>query len=342
MARGARRDAVRKKLNEKLNQKLNQDRQESTQFEPASRPTCLCYASLVHRQRFHLILYPLCALALLLTLAAAAQQAPSGQKIIKDQAEYNAYMAALNTQDATARAKALESFVQQYPRSVVLVDALQQEMSAWQTAGDSAQVGKVAKRLLAVDSGNVRVLGIVVALDRVSAEKGDTAALNEMCIDATGGMRAVPMWRKPANMTDADFASLSKLMNDIFIGAEGYCAVQEKDYSQARDWLTRAIQIDPANVQDLYQLAIADLETTPADADGFWYCARAIHLAQTAAMPQSASGMVNYCKAKYTSYHGADDGWDAMAAGTAAQDTLPRNFAREIKPAPKAPASPQK
>ena len=338
MARRARRDAVRKKLNEKL----NQNRQEKTRRGPSSRPPRVCYASLVHRLRFHLVLCPLCALALLLTLAAAAQQAPSGQKIIKDQAEYNAYMAALNTQDATARAEALESFAQQYPRSVVLVGALQQEMAAWQAAGDSAQVSKVAKRLLAVDSGNVRLLGIVVALDRVSAEKGDTAALNEMCIDATGGMRAVPMWRKPANMTDADFASLSKLMNGIFIGAEGFCAVEEKDYSQARDWLTRAIQIDPANVQDLYQLAIADLETSPAYADGFWYCARAIHLAQTAAMPQNASGMVNYCKVKYTSYHGADDGWDAMVAGTAAQDTLPRNFARDIKPAPKAPASPQK
>ena len=320
MAGRARRDAVRKKLNEKL----NQDRQEKARQGPSSRPPRVCYASLVHRQRFHLAHRPLCALTLLLTLVAAAQQAPSGQKIIKDPAEYNAYMAALNTQDATARAEALESFAQQYPRSVVLIDALQQEMAAWQ------------------DSGNVRVLGIVVALDRMSAEKGDAAALNEMCIDATGGMRAVPMWRKPANMTDADFASLSKLMNDIFIGAEGYCAVEEKNYSQARDWLTRAIQIDPANVQDLYQLAIADLETTPADANGFWYCARAIHLAQTAAMPQNASGMVSYCKAKYTSYHGADDGWDAMVAGTAAQDKLPRDFARDIQPAPNAPASPQK
>ncbi len=338
MARRARRDAVRKKLNKKL----NQDRQESTQFEPASRPTRLCYASFVHRLRFHQTLRPICALSLFLALAAPAQQPSSGQKVIKDPAEYNAYMAALNTQDATARAEALESFAQQYPRSVVLVGALQQEMAAWQTAGDSAQVGKVAKRLLAVDSGNVRVLGIVVALDRVSAEKGDTAALNEMCIDATGGMRAVPMWRKPANMTDAEFASLSKLMNDIFVGAEGYCAVEEKNYSQARDWLTRAIQIDPVNVQDLYQLAIADLETTPADADGFWYCARAIHLAQTAAMPQNTSGMAGYCKAKYTSYHGADDGWDAIVAGMAAQDTLPRDFAGDIKPAPKTPATPQK
>ena len=304
----------------------------------------MCYASLVQRLRFYLARQPFPALGLIVALAISAptQQAATGQKVIQNPAEYNSYTAAVNTQDATARAEALESFVQQYPRSVVLIDALQQEMAAWQMAGDSTQVGKVAKRLLAVDSGNVRVLGIVVALDRVSAEKGDTASLNEMCIDATGGIRAVPMWRKPVSMTDAEFASLSKLMSDIFTGAEGYCAVEEKNYSQAKDWLTQAIQIDPANVQDLYQLAIADLETTPADANGFWYCARAIHLAQTAAMPQNASGMVSYCKAKYKSYHGGDDGWDAIVAGTAAQDTLPRDFARVVKPAPNASASPQK
>ena len=138
--------------------------------------------------------------------------------------------------------------MQQYPQSVVLTDALEQELAAWQTVGDSSQMKRVAKRLLAADPGNVRVLGIVVALDRVSAAQGDLASLNEMCVEATGGMREVPTWRKPAGMSDTDFAALSKLMNDIFIGAEGFCAVQEKNYPEARDWFARALQIDPSNV----------------------------------------------------------------------------------------------
>lgn len=134
------------------------------------------------------------AVALIAPLAA---QAPAGPKVIGDPAEYNAYMAALHVQDATARGEALEAFVQQYPQSVVFKDALEQEMAAWQTAGDSAKVRKVAQRMLAADPGNVRVLGIVVALDRVSAMQGDANALNEMCVDASGGMLAVPMWRRP-------------------------------------------------------------------------------------------------------------------------------------------------
>ena len=287
----------------------------------------------------------LASFTLLLALAAAsaAQQAPPGQKVIKDQAEYKAYTAAVNTQDATRRAEGLEAFAQQYPQSAVLTDALEQELAAWQAVGDSSQMKRVAKRLLAADPGNVRVLGIVVALERVSAAQGDLASLNEMCVEATGGMREVPMWRKPANMTDTDFAALSNLMNDIFIGAEGFCAVQEKNYPEARDWLARALKIDSANVQDVYELAIADLETTPLDANGFWYCGRAIYLAQSAAIPQDASAMVNYCKAKYKEFHGGDDGWYPLLTAAATQDAPPADFARQIKPAPAAstPVVPQ-
>jgi tetratricopeptide (TPR) repeat protein len=273
-------------------------------------------------------------LLLAFTIAATAQQPASSQKTIQDPAEYSAYSAAVNTADATARAEALEAFVQQYPKSVVLTDALEQEMAAWQAAGDSKHVMNVAKRLLAADSGNIRALGIVVALDRVSAAQGDNAALNEMCVDASGGMLEVPMWRQPADMSEGDFVNVSKLLNDIFTGAEGYCAVEQKNYSQAREWLGRALKIDSTNVQDTYQLGVADIESTPLLPEGFWYCAHAVHLAQNAAIPQDASSMAAYCKAQYAKYHGADDGWDALLASVATEDAPPPDFAARIKLAP--------
>ncbi len=252
---------------------------------------------------------------------------------IHDPAELGAYTAAIQTQDPTARAEALEAFIQQYPHTAVLTDAMEEEMAAWQIAGESNEVMKVAKRLLAADAGNIRALGIVVALDRVNAAKGDDAALNEMCVDASGGMLAVPMWRQPANMSPADYVRLSNLLNDIFIGAEGYCAVEQKNYSQAEDWLQRALKIDPTNVQDTYQMAVADLESTPLNVQGFWYCARAIDLAQAAAIPQDATSMVTYCKGKYSKVHGADDGWDALLTSVADEGAPPPDFAAKIKPA---------
>ncbi len=182
--------------------------------------------------------------------------------VIHDQAEYDAWTAASNTQDPKERAEAMEAFAQKFPKSVVAKNALEDAMTDWQSTGDTVKVLEVAKELLAEDSGNVRALAIVVALDRVSAAQGDTSALDELCLDSTGGMREISMWQKPSNMTDADFALLHKQMDLIFDGAAGYCALQQSNFSQARDWFTRAYQIDATNLQDIYQLAIADLEYT--------------------------------------------------------------------------------
>src|SRR5215472_12544466 len=60
--------------------------------------------------------------------AADQTNVPTNQKVIKDQAEYNAYMTALNTTDPAARAAAMEAFLKQYPNSIVKLEALEQAM----------------------------------------------------------------------------------------------------------------------------------------------------------------------------------------------------------------------
>ena len=270
-----------------------------------------------------------------------AQADAPGKIVIHDQFEYDAWVAASNTQDPKDRAEAMEGFAQKYPKSVVAKSALEEAMTDWQSAGDSVKVLEVAKELLAEDSSNVRALAIVVALDRVSAAQGDSSALDELCLDSTGGMREISMWQKPPNMADADFNLLHKQMDLIFDGAAGYCALQQSNFSQARDWFTRAYQMDATNLQDIYQLAIADLEMTPLDAHGFWFCAKAMQLAKKSTPANVAAGMESYCKPKYAAYHGSDNGWDAIVSAGATQATLPPDFAKGITQAP-APSSPPK
>ena len=48
--------------------------------------------------------------------AQGGQAAPTGPTI-KDPAEYNAYVTALNQSDPAAKAQALDTFLQQYPRA---------------------------------------------------------------------------------------------------------------------------------------------------------------------------------------------------------------------------------
>ena len=75
--------------------------------------------------------------------AATDQQAnvPTSQKVIKDPAEYNAYITALNTTDPAAKGQAMEAFVAQYPNSIVKMDALEQAMGAYQHGRKLAESG---------------------------------------------------------------------------------------------------------------------------------------------------------------------------------------------------------
>jgi hypothetical protein len=267
----------------------------------------------------------------------SGQGSAAGKKIIRDQAEYNSFIAATNTQDPKEQAEAFESFAEKYPKSVVATDALEQAMSDWQKVGDSVKVLEVAKEILASDAGNVRAMAIVVALDRVSAAQGDSSALDELCLKSTGGMREVSMWQKPKDMSDADFAKLHKQMEVIFTSAAGYCALEQRNYSQAHDWFLRVVQMDATDLQDMYLLAIADLELNPIDVNGFWYCARAIRLAEASPNEQSAGGMEAYCKPKYIAYHGSEEGWNGVMEMGAVQMAPPAEFAKAITAAPKLP-----
>src|SRR3569832_1916826 len=88
----------------------------------------------------------------------AAPPAPAGQKVVKDAAEYNAYMLALNATDPSLKIQAFEAFLTTFPASILKTDALEQLMAAYQGVGDTASLEGAARRLVAVEPRNVRAL----------------------------------------------------------------------------------------------------------------------------------------------------------------------------------------
>jgi tetratricopeptide (TPR) repeat protein len=264
-----------------------------------------------------------------------ASQTPTSQKVIKDPAEYNAYITALNTTDPAAKAAAMEAFVQQYPNSIVKIDALEQAMAAYQQANNQAKVEDTAKRILQLDQNNIRALAIVAFIDRTKASTGNAQALQSTCSESEAGLQHLPTWQKPEGLSDADFQKLKNQMSNIFEGAAGFCALQAKNYAVAKEHYTKSLQIEPNNYGDMYQLAIAELNSNPMELTGFWHCAKAMNLAQAipngAAAVQSING---YCKAFYHNYHGNDQGWDQFVQQTGALTAPPSNIAQMITPKP--------
>ena len=264
----------------------------------------------------------------LIAQVAVAQES----KTIKDPAEYNAYIAAYNTQDPAHKAAAMEAFVAQYPASIMRMEALEQARAAYQAAGDVQKLEDMCRLILKDNPNDVQSLALITAIGR---NRGTAQSAAEARAQAEKGLQLLPTWKKPEGTSDADFEKVRNQMTIVFNGAAGFGALQVKDYATARNYYMKTIQsvqLDANNVQDVYQLSIADLELNPVDVDGFWYAAKAMNLAGSNVA--AANSISAYAKAKYRNYHGSYDGWDQIVAAASSQNAPPTGFS--VKPAPTA------
>lgn len=260
------------------------------------------------------------------------QSATASQKLIKDADEYNAYIKALNTVDPARKAAAMEAFIARYPKSVVHLDALEQAMNAYQQSGNTAKVEDVANRILKLDANHVRALAVVTVLERARATQGQADALAKVREHAELGLKMLPGWKKPEGTDDATYKKMRSQITGVFNGAAGFAALQAKDYAKAAGYYRIAVELDPGNLQETYQLAIAELQSDPIDPRGFWHVARAIALAKN--NPAALKSITDYGKARYRKYHGGEDGWDEIVARAASQAAPPADFAASIRAAP--------
>src|SRR5271156_6621658 len=252
--------------------------------------------------------------AICLPPAALAQDqgSQSGQITIKDPAEYNAYTSAIGQSTPAAKAAAIESFLQQYPNSVVKADLLELLMGAYQQTGDTAKTYDAAKRLLQADPNNLRALIVAVYVGKQQAN-GDQAKLDEAAALAQRGQNAT----KPANMSEADFQKLKDVAAPIFADVVGADDVAKKDYKGAIASYTAELHAakDPAQTSqvpmlpDTYYLGTAYVQEDPKDlVNGIWFLARA---AQYLPEPYktTAEKAAEYW---YNKYHGSMDGFDQV------------------------------
>jgi tetratricopeptide (TPR) repeat protein len=256
---------------------------------------------------------------------APAQPAPQ-KKEIKDPAEYNAYVGAVQQSDTAAKISGLEAFVTQYPNSVMKEDALEQLMTAYQQAGNTTKMLDTAQKVLQANPCNLRALA-VVAFTKQSMATGANAQQNLSDAGQAGekGLQCLPTAAKPEGTTQAEWDKLKATTTGIFNNSAGMNAYAAKDYAKAEQFLRAAVQADPTNLTEVYYLALADLQLGSAenDVEGLFYVARAANL-QTSA--QGKDQIVKFGKSKYVKYHGSEDGWNDLLALTATAPAPPANF----------------
>jgi hypothetical protein len=261
--------------------------------------------------------------------------APAGQSaapVIKDPAEYNAYVGAIQQSDANAKISGLEAFITQYPNSVMKNQALEILMGTYQQAGNAKKTMDTATKLVTADTCNVRALALLAYFDRVMAQGGDPNA-KQLLTDGKKygqqGLDCLPKFNKPENTSDADFQKTKDQMTQIFHAAIGISCLQDKDNACAVTHLKPAVDASPDTQKDfslVYPLALAYLGQTPPDSqNGIWYAARAAAVAPPAAQAQ----VEKYARSQYIKFHAGEDGWAELLA--AAKANGPQVA---IKPAP--------
>ena len=246
--------------------------------------------------------------------APAQAQAPASQApVIKDPAEYNAYVAAIQQKDANAKISGLEAFLTQYPNSVMKNQALEVLLGTYQQAGNADKAIQTATKLVAAEPCPVPALFLLAYLNRVKAQGGDANGKQESA-DAEKygqqGLDCLPKYTKPEGTSDDDFKKQVATMQENFAAGVGWGALQDKDNAKAAQFLKQAIDANPPDSQKdlalLYPLALAYLQQTPPDyQNGAWYASRAAAVAP----PQSEPGIEKYARSQYVKFHAGDDGW---------------------------------
>jgi len=255
---------------------------------------------------------------------SSAQPAPAPQKKeIKDPAEYNAYVGAVQQADPNAKISGLEAFLTQYPNSVMKEDALEILMGTYQQKGDATKMGDTAQRLLQLNPNNVRALALLCYTERVQAQGNVNPQQNLQLAEQNcqKGLAALQNFAKPDGMSEQDYQNLKKQMAGIFNAGCGIAALQKKDFPTATKSLRVAVEATPTDFSIVYPLALAYLQSNPQDVvNGSWFAARAVALAPAQMQPQ----IEKYGKSQYTKYHGSDQGWsDILAQAKASTTGLP-------------------
>jgi tetratricopeptide (TPR) repeat protein len=264
---------------------------------------------------------------------ASPAQPQTQKKEIKDPAEYNAYVGAVQQSDPAAKISGLEAFLTQYPNSVMKEDALELLMGTYQQANNQAKVIDTANRLLAANPNNARALVLLAYNERATQKWADAKQ------HAEHGLAALDKMPKADNVSEADFAKQKTPLAGLLNSVAGFSALQLKDYAEAQKYLRPAVEGDPNNVENVYPLALAYLTATPPDdVNGLFFIARAANLVSD---PKGKDSIIKFGRSRYAKYHGTDQGWDDLLAQTKTTPLPPAGFtiAKYVPPTPQQQAA---
>ena len=252
---------------------------------------------------------------------------------IKDPAEFNSYQTASQQSDPTAKASALESFLETYPQSVVKTAVLDQLIDTYQGLGDADKTLSAASRMLQLDPSNMKAIFISVFIKKGQCGKTQDA---QACDDAAALAQRGLTASKPADTPAGDWKKLTGATYPVFHSAIALDdVVSKKDFKSAVAEYTAELmlytddQTKTTGLQDT--LLLAQAYTQPGAKDlvkAIWFYARGWNFVPASYKPTVEKSLEYY----YAKYHGDLKGLDEIKSQAALTTFPPATLA--IAPAP--------
>ncbi len=258
--------------------------------------------------------------------AAAQEKKPQW----KSRAEYDAFEAFVKEADPHKRIPLIQAFIQKYPSSDFLANAYVAEMQTYGQLGESSNAIASAKKALKTDPDNLLALAYLsftFPYTFKSSEPNAQADLTQAGQDAQHGLQLLQSMQKPAGVSQSQFDASVKTQRAVFNTAEGFVALQQKNYNQAIKSLEAAAQDNPENSLIYSLLGQAYYNETPRDINkAIWNLARAASLAEAANSPNAAQ-LKKFYGQVYEAQHGSNAGEEQLLAQAKSSQTMPSDFA---------------
>jgi len=285
------------------------------------------------------------ALASVSLLSPPAMHAQDSDQItIKDPTEYNAYTTATTQTDPKAKAAALESFLQNYPQSVVKKAVLDMLLDTYQALGDADHQLSAANRILQLDPNNSKAILYSVLIKKVQCQRSadpKTGALADPqpCDDAIALAQKGLGLTKPASTPEADWKKLTDFAYPTYHSTIASASGLKKDFKtaiaeyRAELMLYTDDQSKTAGLSDTLKLAEAYVQPGPSKdpVQACWFYSRVWDYAPA----QYKAQIEPELERAYRKYHGGLDGLDDLKKQAAATTFPPGtlNIAKAKTPA---------
>lgn len=277
--------------------------------------------------------------ALALSLVAPSVLSPvlraqdaAAAKNWKDRAEYDLYMSIQQATDPAKRLELLNQWQDKYPQTDYSKERLQFFVATTAAAGQPKKTLDYAAQLLKIDPKDFTSLYYICLFGPgvygTNATGDQQASVESAAQGMLGGVDAAfDPKKKPANLKDDQWTAAKNSTAAVAHHALAWVATVKKDPATAEKEYLTSLQLNPANGQAAYLLAVV-YQSDHKYQEAVFYYARAASYDGPGALPAAGRATaLSYLTDKlYVPLHGSKDGLDAVLAAAKTSATPPPGF----------------